>query len=198
MIIYKITNLVNGKIYVGQTTRPLSFRASEHKHGKDRCSVLKAAIKKHGFENFVVEVLEECRSQDELNDRECYWILTLKSNIRGIGYNMTPGGKHAALSPESRLKLSLAKRGVRKTPETILRMQKAAKIRGIPESTRRLALKVNLRPVVRIDLITRTKKEYPSILSTKADGFQPTCVCACCRGRRRTYKGYRWAHAARR
>lgn len=83
MIIYKTTNLVNGKFYVG---KDVDNDSSYFGSGK----ILKHAIKKYGKHNFKKEILEVCSSLDELNDREKFWISEL--NAIENGYNLTEGG----------------------------------------------------------------------------------------------------------
>ena len=85
--VYKTTNLINGKIYVGK------HRCSEFTENyKGSGKVLWNAINKYGWDNFKVELLEECQSSEELNEREKYWIKYYKSQDRNIGYNIAPGG----------------------------------------------------------------------------------------------------------
>jgi group I intron endonuclease len=87
MIIYKTTNLINGKIYVGQDrhNNPMYFGSG---------TLIKNAIKKYGVNNFKKEVLEVCDSYDKMNEREIHWINELKSNDLTIGYNLRKGGYH--------------------------------------------------------------------------------------------------------
>jgi len=91
-IIYKITNTVDGKIYVGQTRQKLKRRIGQHKvKSKKATGGIDAAIAKYGWENFTVEVLEEC-PVELLNEREIFFIAEL--NAKGSnGYNLTDGGK---------------------------------------------------------------------------------------------------------
>ena len=89
MVIYLVTNAVNNKKYVGQTQRVLEERIAEHRRSKT--SVIYHAIQKYGWENFAVEILDECKTIDELNDREIYWIEKLKTKVPN-GYNLTDGG----------------------------------------------------------------------------------------------------------
>ena len=85
MIIYKTTNKINGKIYIGQTKRSwVGYLGSGR--------VLSKAISKYGKENFEREVLCECTTQDELDEMEKYWIKKLNSTNRDIGYNVEDGG----------------------------------------------------------------------------------------------------------
>jgi group I intron endonuclease len=83
MIIYKTTNIINGKYYVGK-----DINNSESYLGSG--VLLKRAIKKYGKENFIKEVLEHCKTLDILEEREKFWIKELDS-IK-LGYNLTEGG----------------------------------------------------------------------------------------------------------
>ena len=87
MYIYKITNLINGKIYIGQRTQ--SPRCDNY-YGSG--IVLRSAIKKYGKENFNKETLEDKLQADQLNEREIYWIKKLKSRDIYGNYNLTDGG----------------------------------------------------------------------------------------------------------
>lgn len=85
MVIYKITNILNNKIYVGKDKRnKLLYFGS----GK----LINYAIKKYGKHNFKKEILQECQTLKELNESEIYWILKLESYKREIGYNISFGG----------------------------------------------------------------------------------------------------------
>lgn len=94
--IYKATNTVNGKMYVGQTKRTIEQRWKQHVHSAitdnpfDK-SPLHRAIKKYGADKFVVEQVEKCEDKD-LNSRETYWIKRL--GTFDSGYNITLGGEH--------------------------------------------------------------------------------------------------------
>lgn len=85
--VYKITNKINKKSYIGQS-KHIKLRWRQHIRGLEN-SVISVAIKKYGEENFNFEILEQC-SIDELNDREIYYIDKFKTY--GKGYNMTTGG----------------------------------------------------------------------------------------------------------
>ena len=86
MYIYKITNLLNGKIYVGKHT----CKNIENLYYGSGVAI-KSAIKKYGKENFKKDVLCFCESEDELNSMEIEWISKL--GAFGNGYNMTKGGE---------------------------------------------------------------------------------------------------------
>jgi len=106
--IYKITNTVNGKVYIGQTIRNLEDRFKCHTRQKN-CRKLYNAIQKHGKENFTIELIEFCSNIKQLNDREIFWINTYKSNI--TGYNIELGGKNKITQQETKDKLSKSLKG---------------------------------------------------------------------------------------
>lgn len=94
--IYKITNQLNNKCYIGQTT-DYKRRFQEHKnlgYGIEENKLLYYAIKKYGIENFSFEVIEDKTSK--YNEREKYWIQYYDSFENG--YNMTEGGEEPPLN----------------------------------------------------------------------------------------------------
>lgn len=90
MVIYLLTNLINGKQYVGQTIQQLRFRIYDHKLKKK--FYIGQAIDKYGLENFKIEILEECSTKEQLDERERYWIAKLNTKAPN-GYNLTNGGE---------------------------------------------------------------------------------------------------------
>ena len=111
MIIYKVTNLVNNKMYIGQTRQKIPSRRfnshiRESKNSKTTNS-FHNAIKKYRKSNFKFEIICCSTNLDDLNYMESYFISLYKSNIKGIGYNLTSGGDCIALNQESIDKMSL-------------------------------------------------------------------------------------------
>ena len=93
--IYKITNNINGKVYIGQTIQDLKTRFKRHctkqgGTGKEDNMAIKRAILKYGKSNFSIEVLEEIEDNSLLNEREIFWIKHFNSFENG--YNLTAGG----------------------------------------------------------------------------------------------------------
>jgi group I intron endonuclease len=94
MVIYKITNLVNGKIYIGQTTnKHPEYRFSGHKaDAKYRPTLpIHKAIKKYGESSFSFEVIKQCNDLNHLDKMEQFYIKHFNSLVPN-GYNVDPGG----------------------------------------------------------------------------------------------------------
>ena len=90
--IYKITNKLNGKIYIGQTS-DYKRRFREHQncgYGNDDHNLLYLAISKYGKDNFIYEVIEG--PIEDYNEREKYWINYYDSTNKEKGYNILEGG----------------------------------------------------------------------------------------------------------
>lgn len=96
--VYKVTNILNNKIYIGKANDPqkrwknhlYTVKSGERKFG---FRYLHAAIRKNKKENFLFEVIEVCDSEDLAFEREKYWIQFYNSNDREKGYNLTSGGE---------------------------------------------------------------------------------------------------------
>jgi group I intron endonuclease len=100
MIIYKVTNLINGKVYIGQTVQDLKERWKGHQSGYSGCVALKFAIQKYGIENFTIEQVDHAYSLEELNKKEGNWIVQMNS-LSPNGYNLKSGGDQPRLCQES-------------------------------------------------------------------------------------------------
>ena len=94
--VYKITNIINGKVYIGITIQGVNTRW--YKHCSDAnvgpTFPIHNAIRKYGKDNFIIETIEDIVDSDFdlLKQREIYWIDFYKSHNRNIGYNVTLGG----------------------------------------------------------------------------------------------------------
>lgn len=112
-IIYKATNLINGKCYIGQTSKTLDKRKHEHQIGVKKYP-FQNAINKYGYDNFEWEILCECEDKLILNIRETMKIIVEHSHISEGGYNLTWGGdgqiKGWCPSEETRRKMSAGQR----------------------------------------------------------------------------------------
>lgn len=96
--VYKVTNKLNNKVYIGKANDPQN-RWKKHlyisKYGKKEYGFyyLHAAIIKYGKDNFSFEIIEECNNENDALNKEIYWIKYYNSNNREIGYNLTNGGE---------------------------------------------------------------------------------------------------------
>lgn len=98
--IYLITNLVNGKFYVGKSNHP-TIRWGDHKKvahgGKEKYPTeffaIHAALSKYGADNFRFEIIDELDNEQEAYRAETCWILLLCSNLKDFGYNCNLGGE---------------------------------------------------------------------------------------------------------
>ena len=90
--IYLVTNTVNGKVYVGQTTRSIEIRWGQH-CSEDDGSYFHNAIQNYGSNNFTIVGIEQCSDQESLDEAEMRWIAHYQSfTDRSKGYNRTAGG----------------------------------------------------------------------------------------------------------
>lgn len=92
--IYKITNLKNGKIYIGKSNdidRRFKEHCSTYEWSRTPNKPLYLAFQKYGIENFSFEIQEECLKEN-LNDKEKFWIQNFDSTNPEKGYNITIGG----------------------------------------------------------------------------------------------------------
>ena len=113
-IIYKATNIVNQKVYIGQTVKKLNIRKSQHKYDAKNGSRLyfHLALLKYGFDNFNWEILESCFDINECNEKEKNIICLYKSTEREKGYNIDFGGNSTTRSDETKEKIRLGKQNV--------------------------------------------------------------------------------------
>ena len=134
--IYKITNIINGKIYIG-------------KHSTDDLNdgymgsgvVLKKAKEKYGIDSFTKEYLAFCDTEDKLNWFEKFYIKKYDSTNKNIGYNLTNGGEgilgfHIHMTEETKKKISESKKGKHHSEEARKKMSESHKGRKLSEETR--------------------------------------------------------------
>lgn len=111
-IVYCITNIINGKQYIGITTQSLNIRWSEHisrSRYKEYNSNIHAAIRKYGKENFIIEHIASAINLKDLKALEIQ--LVAQYNTFLSGYNLTIGGDFSTHTKETRAKISKSKLG---------------------------------------------------------------------------------------
>jgi len=111
-LIYKITNKVNNKLYIGQTTSTLKTRWKMHKtasRNNRSNSALHSAMAKYGINQFIIEEICSCFDKEELNLKEIYFIDTL-NGLAPNGYNLKLGGDVGKWSKIAKNEFSLRKK----------------------------------------------------------------------------------------
>lgn len=221
MYIYKITNLITKKIYVGQTKRTLESRLMGHFYDSKRCDYYFArSIRKHGIKNFIIELIEEVENEYILNERERYWIKELNS-IKPNGYNIENGGNCQPLSEETKRKISESRKGMRNSPKTEFKKghiphnakngwDEKTKIKISKTIKSKLSVK-HMRHMTELSKKKTCKKvvankvtkngeldviEFPSIKSVEKFGFNAKYVSKVLRKKPKghIYKGYTWSY----
>jgi len=135
MIVYKITNLLNGKRYIGQTVNSIEKRFKDHSNLNNKCHIGRA-IRKYGKENFKIEIVCRADTLKELNERE-ESLIRLYKTLRPNGYNIALGGsnKGRVISPmkgrkhseETKKLMSKRAMGKKHSEQTKLRLSKVKK-----------------------------------------------------------------------
>lgn len=170
-LIYKITNNVNNKVYIGQTTYTLEKRWGEHTStALSRKCLIHKAISKYGKENF--SICEIARSDDsiELDKLEILYISKLNSLVPN-GYNLESGGnKFKKLNEETKQKIRESNTGFK--------------------CKQKLSRKVTC-----LDLKTNIERSYPNMGAAEYDGFLRQSIKRCCDNKDFSHKGYRWKWA---
>lgn len=120
MIIFKTTNKIDGKIYIGKAINKSEFYLGSGK-------LLKFAVSKYGIENFLRETIDIAETRAELAEKEIFWINFYKARDRKIGYNITKGGEgfNGPHSKETREKISKISRQLALDPEHGKKISKA-------------------------------------------------------------------------
>ena len=209
--IYKITNQINGKSYIGKTLFSIEERWKEHckdcrkEHYEKR--PLYAAMNKYGVQSFSIEQIEEC-TDDILNDREKYWIEyygTFKN-----GYNATLGGDGRAYIDYDLVVATY--RELKSIKDTASKLGidagytgKILKMRNESIIDQALINRVKLgHPVNQYDLQGNYIQTFPSVknaaislgkLKNYADRGCISHISDVCKGKRKTAYGYIWKYA---
>lgn len=207
--IYKITNKINNKCYIGKTMETIEERFKQHIRDSKKISnqdrPLFRAFNKYGIENFSIEQIEKCNEKD-LSDKEIYWIEyfgTFK-----YGYNATIGGdgkpyldydlivatyKELKNERETARKLNINEQSVRKV----------LKIRNEKIHTLKEIAQIKLGHIInQYDLQGNFIKSFPSFASAlkeiKGENYSHggiTHIKDVCEGKRKTAYGFIWKYA---
>lgn len=207
--IYLITNTINGKQYVGQTSLTIQDRWSRHlgcvKRKEHADLPLYRAINKYGEQNFKIEQLEECDNV-LLNEREIWWIS--KYDTYNNGYNATVGGEFVRkYNTQEIVDLFLAGKNRQEiseilgcSPQTVsynlkLKLDKEyLKQRRNEQQAKTLSKNSPLkRAVAQFDLNNQLIATYESIADAeRKTGIDHSQISAVCKGKRKTCHHYIW------
>lgn len=198
MIIYKITNKLNGKSYIGQTVRDFDTRLAEHKRKQN--SIVGKAINKYGDDNFHYEIIARALTIDELNNLE-YELIKAYNTLAPNGYNQVEGGGSTTgytYKEESKKKMSLAKKGrfsgennsfygKTHSEETKQRLSQARKGRKLSEEWKTKIAESQYKKVCIVDL----NLTFDSVKDcAKYLNVQSTNVTRACKSDTRKVRGY--------
>ena len=201
--IYKITNLINGKSYVGK------HKGTDFGEYWGSGSALHNAYKKYGKKNFKREILRYASFEDELDFMECFYIQECGTR-RPYGYNIAFGGKGGytgEMSEESRKKISDFHKGKPKSLAHRMKLSKAKK--GIPthkqtEETRRKQSLAHMgitawnkgkgKPVDQFTLDGEYIRTWSTMAEAKANGFNIPKICECINGKRKHHRHFLWRY----
>lgn len=186
MIIYKITNDINGKLYIGQTIRPLITRWKSHVYKAKSGSqyALHCAIRKYGEEHFHIEQIDIATSIEELNSKEIYWIDKLNTMIPN-GYNMCEGGSTPIWNEYIVEKVSGENHWTTRqsfSKETLKKKHDALYMKPSGRSK-------PVRCIETGEVFQFAKEAYYKY------GYQHSKILECCKGRRKTHRGLHWEYA---
>lgn len=206
--VYKITNNVNGKIYIGQTNRSIEERFLEHKRDafkeRNKKRPLYDAMKKYGTDAFSIELVEET---DNPLEREKFWIEYFGSFKSG--YNATIGGDGTpyidydlVVSEYQQLKnQNEVARKLKISSDTVRKILKIYKIKRV--SHKEVVQKALGKIVNQYDLDGNFIQSFPSLkaAATSLGKITNTSLGATshisnvCKGKRKTAYGYKWKFA---
>jgi group I intron endonuclease len=162
--IYKITNIINNKIYIGQTDNP-NKRWAGHRGVSKTCKhYLYKSIRKYGIENFIFEIIAQTIKLEYIDELEIVCIKQYNCTNPIIGYNIESGGgriKKAPMSNEVKLKISKGHIGKKVSQDTKIKLSKAAIGKKHTEETKAKMRKKDKKPKKKYEII------YPNITNKR-------------------------------
>jgi group I intron endonuclease len=199
-IIYKATNLINGKIYIGKTIQKFVRRKNNHiRHASNNLDnfYFHNAIRKYGIENFKWEIIYECNDGLLLNLMETMKIIINHSHVSEGGYNMTWGGDGQfgrICSDETKRNISKKLKGRKLTDEHRIKVIEGLKGRKMTEYNKKRLFDVKLKSYI-IEVISTGKIYYVNNSLKEFCKNHPEYnanykgLSACARNKQRKHKG---------
>ncbi len=113
--IYQVTNLINGKIYIGQTTNRRGIRGLMTLNSLKNCYKdnlhLISSFKKYGIDNFKRDIIDSVKNKEKLDEKEVFYIRKFNTLDPNFGYNIRGGGSNGKLSNKTKKKMSKKRKG---------------------------------------------------------------------------------------
>ena len=203
--IYKITNKLNNKYYIGQTMGDLNKRWYSHKKISSNCIYLKRAFNKYGVDNFNFELICICFDND-LNKYEIEYMDKYNSIVPN-GYNLRHGGNNGIRHQLTKDKISNSlkeyytineskSKGMKHTEET---KQNWSKMRTgkkqIPTEKRKKQAKRQMRKVIQLDLNDNILNEYESCTEAATQNNVTIAgISMVCNNKRIQIKGFKYKY----
>lgn len=211
--VYKYTNLINGKIYIGQTIGTLKYRAGYNGYKYRKCPYFYNAIQKYGWDNFMVEILQDNLTHAQANELEIEYIKKFNSQNPEIGYNISDGGNTNSVLRKKLYQYSLdgeyikeweslseARRFYNSSIDPLLRNSLGyqwsyEKVDKMPPIKNQNNLGVE-KKIYKYDLDGNFICEYSSMSEASRccgspNGFKH--ISQCCNNKRRSALGFRWS-----
>ncbi len=199
--VYIITNIINGKIYVGSSSYSIGNRLTVHKRllrqNKHENSYLQFSYNKYKEDSFEFKILELCE-RDECIEREQYWIDYYKSYKRDLGYNINEKANsrlNSKYSEESKNKMRLAKLGKKLSGEHVLKSRLARIGQKRTQKTIDLQNIRKYKKLLQYSIDEKFIKEWDSLIAAElyfnVNGAIGNCVR---RGFKYTSCGYKWKY----
>lgn len=185
-LIYKITNKINGKIYIGQTIHTLQRRINQHLS----CNsfLISKALKKYSIDNFIIEEIYHSFDRYDLDTKEQYFI-SYYSCMSPFGYNLTSGGNtKKTYSEETRKKLSLAKKGKKCLKKSLSMLGHKDSLLTREKKARSLGT-IPFLVIRKIDNTIVGKFSCQGICAEQLN-LDYTCISRCLKKERQSHKGY--------
>jgi group I intron endonuclease len=197
--IYKITSIIDNKIYIGQTKNSLEDRWRSHLNKNSHCRYLSSAIQKHGVANFKFELV--CISFDEkLDEIEKEYIKKFNCLVPN-GYNLKEGGNSSKHNEETKQKISQSLKGrkdiIYAKPQLGKPHNEETK-QKISNSTKGRKFKLEsyikrCKSVLQLDINNNIINKYVSIReAARINSICFSTISNCCNGKKSTYNGYKW------
>jgi len=193
--LYKITNLINNKLYIGQTKCSIKTRWSRHRNKGSHCKLLYNAIIKYGDINFKIEEIIIVNTREEANKLEKELIIN-NNSLYPNGYNLTNGGSAFDHNENTKRKIGKSHKGMKRSLQARQNMSNAAKGKIISEKQKNsisstLISKINVKKVKCLDnnIVYRSAKEAAKQLNLRASG-----ISLVLNGYQKTTGGYRFIY----